>query len=425
MAGTLVINPGSSSKKFALYEDGVCLFTLRAEKTADGYARTITIDGEQQKDSIQVEQFEQATADMVTELQNRELIRGPADILRVGIRVVAPGTYFQQHRLIDTEYVAHLQDRSPLAPLHTPQLLREIAAARAALPDVPLIGVSDSAFHATKPAVASAYSIPSADAETFDIHRFGYHGLSVASVARRLETIFGGVPPRTIVAHVGSGVSLTALQNGQSIDTTMGFSPESGLIMGTRAGDVDCGALLALMHHKQMRPFDAHVYLSTRGGFQGLMGNSDLRYVLERRAHGDGAAQQTLAQFAYQFRQAIGAYYTTLGGLDAIVLTATAVVRNADIRAVLLEGLEPLGIRLAAQRNHDLIGAEGHIHATDSAVKIQVLKTDEMDEIARSADAFCAIASFISSTKHKQLRGWTPSFVSPRPPYVIRPGRIW
>ncbi len=389
MAITFVINPGSSSKKFALYDTDREVFSAKFERTVEGFERCVEVAGERQLvEHITLETFEDATSETVRLALEHRVIATEADITIVGIRVVAPGTYFQTHKIIGPEYIAKLQNRSPLAPLHTPMLLREIAAAREALPDHMIVGVSDSAFHSTKPPVACRYSISDTDAKELDLFRYGYHGLSVSSIARRLETQFGHVPARTIVAHVGSGVSLTALQAGVSIDTTMGYSPESGLIMSTRSGDLDAGAMLALMHERNLRPFDAHVFLSTRGGMKGMLGNGDLRFALERRSQGDPAATLALEQFSYQIKKTIGAYYAVLGGLDAFVVTATAAFRNPDIRTLLLANLEHLGIRVATGRNQDLVGREGMIHGNDTPVAIAVMRTDEMGEIARATERF-------------------------------------
>lgn len=386
MAFTLVVNPGSSSKKFALYDNETQVFSASFERNGEGIEQCTEVNGTRQRcEAISEVVFTNAVQTFVDLAVTANVLPNVQSIARIGMRVVAPGTYFTEHRLVDEEYIARLQDRSPLAPLHTPMLLREIAATQAALPNIPIIGVSDSAFHATKPPEARDYSISKEDEERYDIHRYGYHGLSVASVARRLEQVFGEVPRRTIVCHVGSGVSVTALRDGVSVETSMGYSPESGLMMGTRSGDVDAGALLALMHEKRMMPFDAHVYLSTRGGLKGMLGNADLRYALERSAHGDAAAKKALSYFSYQIKKRVGAHFAVLGGLDAIVLTATAVFRNPDVRTLILSDLEALGVRLAVQRNQDLVGAEGFIHANGTAVKVAVMRTDEMGEVAKIA----------------------------------------
>jgi acetate kinase len=164
---------------------------------------------------------------------------------------VAPGTYFQQHRLIDESYLAKLRDLSQVAPLHVPHLIAEIEATLQILPKATLVGISDSAFHASMPRVSRNYSLPGEDAEKFDIYHFGYHGLSVASVLKKADELNKSPLSRVIVCHIGSGVSVTAVKDGKSIDTTMGYAPGSGLLMGTRAGDLPTGALLSLNATKE------------------------------------------------------------------------------------------------------------------------------------------------------------------------------
>lgn len=384
MACTLVVNPGSTSKKYALYQGERLLFSARYEKTRDGHECCVEVKGERQRVEAATEEvFASAFSHMLEHAVAAGVIANDRAISAIGVRVVAPGTYFQSHRPIDDVYVSALQDRSPFAPLHVPSVLREIAAVQERFSTVPTVGVSDSAFHASKPPEATVYSIDQETAENFDIKRFGYHGLSVASVARRLSATFGAIPERVIVCHLGGGVSVTALRAGVSIDTSMGFTPESGLMMGARAGELDAGALLALMYGMRLQPHDAHVYVNTRGGFAGLTGNADMRQALDQAALDNETAVLALDKYAYEIKKTLGAYTAILGGLDAVVLTASAAFRNPDVRALLLGDLDCLGLHIATQRNQDLIGREGFIHANGAQVQVAVMRTDEMGEIAR------------------------------------------
>lgn len=389
MARTLVVNPGSTSKKLALYDNERCVFSMRFEKTPDGFEQCVEISGERQScgDSDQ-SAYRNAVAAGIAAAKTAGVLSNTDDIDRVALRVVAPGRRFQSHAVITPEYIIDLQSKSPLAPLHTPGALREIAAIQDALPDTPVIGVSDSAFHAHKPSEATRYSISPEDAQQYDIYRFGYHGLSVASIVRRMPQLFSELPERTIVCHLGGGASVTALHNGVSVENSMGFSPESGVVMGSRAGDIDSGAMLALMYEKRMTPQDAHIYLNTNGGLQGLLGNGDLRYALDRASFDEAAAVAALNQYAYHIKKMIGAYVAVLGGVDALVLTASAPFRNPDIRSLILGKLDYLGIHVATQRNLDLVGADGFIQSNRSTVAVAVMQTDEMGEMARVAQTF-------------------------------------
>lgn len=386
MGVTLVINPGSSSKKYAWYQEGQRVLTVAFERTSDGIEVGTELRGVRQPiEHLGPDNYQAALERCLTKAAALELTSEAEPIEQVCIRIVAPGSYFQQHLPVTDEYVARLKQVEAAAPLHVPHMLAEIETVRTTLPDVPLVAASDSATHAHIPAIARSYSIPPEDTRTHDIYRFGYHGLSVASVIRRLPAFLGSQPPRVIVAHVGSGVSVTAFHNGQSVDTSMGFAPGTGVMMASRAGDVDTGALLELMRVKHLQLIDAHAYLQTRGGLAGLAGDSDLRRVLERRANGDEPAAAAIEQFAYLIRKQIGAYVAALGGVDALILTATAAERSSTLRERLLSGLDALGMQLSDDENEACIGRDGIISTTASPVVVAVLRTDEMGEMYRVA----------------------------------------
>ncbi len=302
------------------------------------------------------------------------------------IRVVAPGTFFQRHAVIDDRYVAELKRRAATAPLHIPVILREIENAQKCYKQAKLLAASDSAFHSEMPPRAREYSIMTEDVNQFDIHRFGYHGLSVASIVRRIHPLIGLNPQRMVVCHIGSGTSVTAVKDGKSVETTMGFSPSTGLPMGSRAGDIDTAALLELMRVKHWRPAEAEMYINTNGGLAGMTKESDIRRLLDRRSLNDATARQALEIFAYNIQKAIAAQTVALGGLDVLVLTATAAVRSSELRSMILEGLSHLGVQVSKDRNDLLVGKDGVISVRNSPVKVVVMRTDEMGEMAQVAD---------------------------------------
>lgn len=385
MGTTLVINPGSSSKKYALFQNGVQFFSMQFERNGHEYGLCrVRKNSDATCETVAGDIYNNALRAMLDESIAGGLIKNLKEIERVGVRIVATGVYFSTHQVIDHAYEQALGKAEASAPLHIPHIRFEIKQARQELPFSKLIGVSDSALFKSMPAVARQYSIDRKDTEQFGIYRFGYHGLSVSSVVPKFEKLFGGVPKRTIVLHVGSGVSATALLDGRPIDTTMGFSPESGLIMGTRAGDVDAGALLELMRARHLTNMDAHTYINSAGGLLGLCGSADLRQVLERVAKGDDAAKQAVEAFVYHITKTIGAFTAALGGLDAIVMTATAVERNPDLRAKLLA---PLGkfesVIINPEVNDALVGKDGVFAAKDSRIRLAVICTNEMGEIAK------------------------------------------
>lgn len=386
MGVTLVINPGSSSKKYAWYQDGQRVLTVAYERTSDGIEVSTEHRGVRQPiEHLGPDTYREALDRTLKKAAALELVSEAEPLAAVCIRIVAPGSYFQQHVRITDEYVARLKQVEAAAPLHVPHMLAEIETVRAALPQVPFVAASDSAAHASMPSVARTYSIPPEDTRQYDLYRFGYHGLSVASVTRRLPAFLGSKPSRVIVAHVGSGVSVTAFREGQSVDTSMGFAPGTGVMMASRAGDVDTGALLELMRVKHLQLIDCHAYLQTRGGLAGLAGDSDLRRVLERRANGDEAAAAAIEQFAYLLRKQIGAYVAALGGIDALVLTATAAERSPLLRQAILGGLDAIGLWLHEEENEACVGRDGIISPADSPAVVAVMRTDEMGEMYRVA----------------------------------------
>lgn len=388
MAITLLINPGSSSKKFALAKDGKILLVLRFEKNSQGIELCTEQNGEQQKcEGLEVLLYASALDRALEISVEKQLIESVTDISKVGIRVVAPGTSFQAHQIIDDDFIKKLTQKTPSAPLHIPAIIDEINQAQSLLPGVPLLAVSDSAFHADLPKVARNYSLKLTDTKKHDIHRFGYHGISCASVLQKSEKMFGR-QRRLIVAHVGSGVSLTAIKDGKSVDTSMGFSPGSGLVMGTRAGDIEPGALLELMRVHSMTVEETYKYLQTESGLKGLADEADFRHLLERKAKGDIETIEALDIFAYRFKKVLGGLVAGLGGLDMLIFTATAVERNPVLRSLLLPADFGLGISLDTNKNEELINHDGVISTEDSQVKIAIIKTEEFVEMEKIAGSF-------------------------------------
>ncbi|MCA9354815.1 MAG: acetate/propionate family kinase [Candidatus Kaiserbacteria bacterium] len=390
MGTTLVVNPGSSSRKYALYRDGAPVIELRFEQTNTGFEMCSQISGTQQVcESVKETDFSDAFA-RVAEAVNGYLMRESVGkrLDSVAVRVVAPGTFFQRHAILDDVYHSKLKRRESAAPLHIPVLLREIKAIQKYFPEVRIIAASDSAFHSDMPPQAREYSIAVADANEFDIHRFGYHGLSVSSIVRRIHPLIGIDPERMIVCHIGNGTSVTAVKNGTSVETTMGFAPSTGVPMGSRAGDVDNAALLELMRVKNLRPREAEMYINNSGGLAGLSGESDIRRLLDLRSQNDATATHTLNTFAYHLQKAIAAQTVALGGLDVLVLTATASVRSSELRSIILSGLTHLGVHVSKDRNDLLVGKDGVVSVRNSAVKVVVMRTDEMGEMAQVAAQF-------------------------------------
>jgi acetate kinase len=384
METTFIVNPGSTSRKYALYIDGVCIVVLYYESTGDTFQMSVIRNGIQvENTSITESEFALSAEKAIEYLCSKGDVANISAITKVGVRVVAPGSYFVAHKVIDEEYIDELKAKEDIAPLHIPGLINEIHSVQKALPDCLLCGISDSAFHNTIPEYVSTVSIPKADAQEYDIKRFGYHGLSFASIARKLQEKQYTSSSKVIACHIGGGVSVAALEDGKSIATSMGYSPVSGMLMGSRGGDITAGVVAALTTLKNLKGKELYEYLYKESGFKGVTGVSDLRVVLERRASCDEDARLAIDMFVYQIRSWIARHAVQLGGIDTVVLTATASVRNPALRKLILSDLTILGIKIDDEKNDALIGNEGYVHSEESSVKVLVLKTDEMGEIEK------------------------------------------
>ncbi len=378
MAITLIVNPGSTSRKYALYRDGEVLASLIIEQAPDGVAACLSmVGGIETCESWVSDTLEGAVEPALTRFIEKGVIGNVGAITQIGVRVVAPGVQFAKHQVVTETYVRDLEHVAYLVPIHIPLVLSELQQLQEVLPQVPVVAVSDSAFHQTQ---SAAFTTISLGDET--LRRYGYHGLSFSSVVRKLQVQQGGVPARVIVLHVGGGVSVCALKDGKSIATSMGFTPASGMLMGTRGGDVGADALAGYMYTHDIGPVEALEILYRGAGFKAVAGISDLRLLLERAAQGDDAAMLARDAFIEQVAVWVAAHVVRLGGLDAMVLTATALIRNPELRARLLQKLQLFGVSVDVERNEVLIGKEGCIE-TSGSVPIYVLKTDEMGEMEK------------------------------------------
>jgi len=308
----------------------------------------------------------------------------------VGHRVVHGGPRFTEATLITDDVEREIDELSALAPLHNPANVLGIRAARAALPDLPHVAIFDTAFHQTLPADAYTYAIDAEVAEKYQVRRYGFHGTSHQYVSEQ-AAVFLGRPLeslKTIVLHLGNGASVTAVDGGRSVDTSMGLTPLEGLVMGTRSGDIDAGIIFHLSRVAGMSIDQIDELLNRRSGLLGMTGTGDMRDVQEAAATGDEAAQAALAVWRHRIRHYIGAYTATLGGLDALVFTAGIGENNALLRRRALAGLEFLGIEVDDDRN-ELQSKSARLISPDGAsVAVLVIPTNEELEIARQAAAF-------------------------------------
>lgn len=310
----------------------------------------------------------------------------------VGHRVVHGGPKFQRAVLIDDDVEAAIDEVAPLAPLHNPPNLMGIQVARSALPDVPHVAVFDTAFHHTMPPEAYTYAIDRDVAHTYGVRRYGFHGTSVAFVAKRAARLIGSDVANTnlIVLHLGNGASATAVQRGQSVDTSMGLTPLEGLVMGSRSGDIDPGAAFYLHRQAGLDVADLDTLLNRRSGMVGMAGANDMRDVHHAAAAGDDDARLARDVYCHRIRRYVGAYTAILGRVDAVVFTAGVGENDPWVRYHALRGMGRLGIEVDQVRNASNSGRARFISPDNAEVAVLVVPTNEELEIARQTVALLA-----------------------------------
>jgi acetate kinase len=340
----------------------------------------VTLDGEILTHSVAVEYI---LGVLLSEKHGA--IKSLDEIDAVGHRLVHGGEKFNKSVLIDDEVIAKIEECIEIAPLHNPPNLAGINAIRELLPEVPQVGVFDTAFHQTMPPHAYMYGIPYSLYTKYGIRRYGFHGTSHRYVSQRACELLGLDinNSKLITCHIGNGGSITAIKNGKSIDTSMGFTPVEGLLMGTRCGDIDLGVVTFLMDKEMLGTDSASTLFNKHSGLLGISGvSSDMRDVNKAVKEGNEHAQLALDMYHYRIKKYIGAYMAALGGADAIVFTGGVGENGDSSRLQSCAGLEFLGIKIDAAVNATIHGEEKVISTPDSAVKVIVVPTDEEFMIA-------------------------------------------
>lgn len=381
----LSFNAGSSSLRYELVEarQRSVLVQGAVERIGESAsALTSTEGGESRREEVAAPDHSAAFAAALARLRGSAAMRDGADLAVVGHRVVHGGTRFSQPVVVDDDVEEGIGALARLAPLHNPIALAVIRAARRAIPDVPHVAVFDTAFHAGLPPAAATYALPRDVSEREGVRRFGFHGISYAYVSRRAARLLGRDVRelRLVVLHLGSGASICAIDGGESAATSMGMTPLEGLMMGTRSGDVDPGAVLALAR-RGYGTDELEAILGERGGLLGLSGHRDVRDVVAA-APTEEAAALALDVYVHRLRHYIGAYLAHLGGCDGIVFTGGVGEHQAIVRARALETLSWWGIVLDARANEAPSRAERVISRPGSRVPVLVVPTDEAFEIA-------------------------------------------
>jgi acetate kinase len=391
----LVINSGSSSVKFCFYD------TANKSRSARGQVERIGLNGtrlvytgpagETRRD-LPASDFASAFDFIVKELTvaNTGVMGSPREVTLVVHRVVHGGERFTEATLLNDEAIAEIEALGPLAPLHNPVNVAGIREMQRLFPAAPHIAVFDTAFHHTLPSYAFLYGLPYELYTEKKIRRYGFHGTSHSYVALRASQFLGRRPNELeiVSCHLGNGSSLCAVDHGRSVDTTMGFTPVEGLIMGTRSGDVDAGILTFLERNQSLSPDQAEDLLNKKSGLLGLSGvSSDMREVLKAADEGNPRALLALKAYCYRVRKYLGAYVAAMGGLDAVVFTGGIGQGSAMVRSLALQGLNCMGIILDEERNRTARGFDEvcRISTDDSRIAVLIVPTDEERMMAREA----------------------------------------
>jgi len=308
------------------------------------------------------------------------------EIDAVGHRVVHGGETFKSSVFITDEVINKMVDCIDLAPLHNPPNLKGISAISSLLPNVPQVGVFDTAFHQTMPKHAYMYAIPFSLYKKYGVRRYGFHGTSHRYVSRRACEIIGQdyEKVRVISCHLGNGASIAAIKNGKSVDTSMGFTPLEGLIMGTRCGDLDIGAVTYIMEKEMIGPQSASVLFNKHSGMLGITGvSSDMREIEEAIRNNNSMAELGMQMYLYRIKKYIGSYAAAMGGVDVLIFTGGVGENGDNTRAEICEGLEYMGIEIDKVKNKGSRGKEIQISTQESRVKVMVIPTNEELVIAQ------------------------------------------
>jgi len=392
----LVINTGSSSVKYQILDvtDGTVLTGGSLDRIGEPESRLIhhwqDPAGARREIARRAPVPDHARAfEMIVTVMRESGAYGQFALDAIGHRVVHGGERFRAPTLIDAEVVEALRAMSALAPLHNPPNLTGIEVCLAQFPDVRQVAVFDTAFHQTLPAKAFRYAVPDAWYQGHHVRRYGFHGTSHAWVARQaaswLQQPLSSL--RLITLHLGNGASAAAIESGRCIDTSMGFTPLEGLMMGTRSGDIDPAILIYLNRETGIDLEDLDYQLNQESGLKGICGVNDMREAQRLAASGDERARLAIDMYCYRIRKYIGAYYAALGHLDALVFTAGIGENSPDIRRQSCAGLERFGIRIDGDRNAQAGAGVFEIQADDAPVRVLVVPTNEELEIAHQTQS--------------------------------------
>ena len=389
----LVLNCGSSSIKYQLIE----MDEKNHSVLAKGLLERIGLEmgefthkwnGQKHYEQLPIPNHTEGIKIVLQALTNKEygVISDLKEIKAVGHRVAHGGEKFTHSVRIDDNVINMIKDLCDLAPLHNPGALQGIAAMQAVLPGIPMAAVFDTSFHATMPPEAYLYAIPYEYYEKYRVRRYGFHGTSHKYVAEKAAEYVGKdwKNCKIVTCHLGSGASIAAVENGKSVETSMGFTPVEGLVMGSRTGDLDLGAFMYIMDKEGYNTKEMNTLVNKKSGLIGITGNSqDMRDVRAGRDAGDERCTYAFNMFAHRVKKYIGAYAAIMNGMDVLVMTGGIGENAWFMREAILENMEFFGIKFDKKLNETIMGDAAVISTPDSKVKVVVYPTDEEYMIAK------------------------------------------
>jgi acetate kinase len=389
----LVLNCGSSSIKYQLIE----MDEKNHSVLAKGLLERIGLEmgefthkwnGQKHYEQLPIPNHTEGIKIVLQALTNKEygVISDLKEIKAVGHRVAHGGEKFKQSVRIDDKVINMIKDLCDLAPLHNPGALQGIAAMQEVLPGIPMAAVFDTSFHATMPPEAYLYAIPYEYYDKYRVRRYGFHGTSHKYVAEKAAEYVGRDWKNTkiVTCHLGSGASIAAVENGKSVETSMGFTPVEGLVMGSRTGDLDLGAFMYIMDKEGYSTKEMNTLVNKKSGLIGITGNSqDMRDVRAGRDAGDERCTYAFNMFAHRVKKYIGAYAAIMNGMDVLVMTGGIGENAWFMREAILENMEFFGIKIDKKLNETIMGDAAVISTPDSKVKVVVYPTDEEYMIAK------------------------------------------
>ena len=394
MSKTISINAGSSSLKWQLYsmpEEKVLAKGLIERIGLKDSISTVKFDDRAERQTLDIADHTQAVKILLDDLKRFEIIQSYDEITGVGHRVVAGGEYFKESALVTDDVLEKIEELSLLAPLHNPANADGIRAFKEILPDITSVAVFDTSFHTTMPEKAYRYPLPTKYYTENKVRKYGAHGTSHEYVAHEAAKLLGKPIEelKLITCHIGNGASITAVDKGRSVDTSMGFTPLGGVMMGTRTGDIDPAIIPYLMQHTDdfNTPEDISRILNRESGLLGVSEkSSDMRDIHEAMRAGDEKARLANEIFVDRIQKYIGQYLAVLNGADAIIFTAGIGENSVTIRRMVIEGISWFGCDVDPEKN--FFGATGDISTGAAKVRVLVIPTDEELVIARDVERF-------------------------------------